>query len=82
MSDKEVEQSSENITEPIRHLSETDNIGTFTRELDDMRQDEEALPDDENEDAALVEYNEEMKLANLKRLQISTPTVNQIRSRP
>ena len=41
-----------------------------------MRQDEEALPDDENEDAALVEYNEEMKLANLKRLQISTPTVN------
>lgn len=54
MSDSQVEQSSENITEPIRHLSDTDQIGTVTRELDNMRQDEEAPLDDENEDAALV----------------------------
>ena len=54
MSDSQVEQSSENITEPIRHLSDTDHIGTVTRELDDMRENEEARLDDDNEDAALV----------------------------
>ena len=36
MSDQEADESQKNQPMPVRHLSDTDNIGTMTREIADI----------------------------------------------